>query len=214
MKKVNVLLIVIFSMALTLSAQEIKIGAKAGANLSSLTGDVDGVKSKIGFHAGGMVEIPVSGQFYVQPELLFSAQGYKVDSNDAVGTMNYLSLPVIGKYYVTDNLSIEAGPQIGYLLSANVKIDDDDDDGIIIDQTKLKMSGKKAAAAASSSTKQDTKDYFKSIDFSLGFGLGYKFDLGINVSARYNLGLSNISDDSEESLKTSVFMFSIGYYFL
>ncbi len=52
------------------------------------------------------------------------------------------------------------------------------------------------------------------IDFGLNFGLGYKLDSGLNFSARYNLGLSNIDDsDSNVETKNSVFQFSVGYFF-
>lgn len=218
MKKVSVITILILSIVSTMNAQDIKIGAKAGLNLASITGDNVDVSMRPSFHIGGMAEIPVSAEFYVQPELLFSSQGYKVNSNDAVGILNYLTLPVFGKYYVTDKLSIEAGPQFGYLLSANIKVDDEPtpDGGGGNVETANKSSNAKAssATAASSARTQDIKDAFKSLDISFGIGAGYKLDNGINLSARYNLGLSNISEDSSESIKNSVFMVSIGYFFL
>tara|TARA_R110002049_G_scaffold993_3_gene7137 strand:- start:15824 stop:16480 length:657 start_codon:yes stop_codon:yes gene_type:complete len=217
MKKVYLTTLLILSMVCTINAQEIKIGAKTGLNLASITGDDVDVSMRPSFHIGGMAEIPVSAEFYVQPELLFSSQGYKVKDNDAVGILNYIALPVIGKYYVTDKLSIEAGPQIGYLLSANIKTDDSPapNTGGGNVETAAKASNTKASSAstASSAQKQDIKEYFKSIDLAFGIGAGYKLDNGINLSARYNLGVSNISEDSSESIKNSVFMLSVGYFF-
>lgn len=217
MKKVYVLTIALFSIAFYAKAQDIKIGAKTGVNLASVTGDdIEDVKSRIGFHLGGMAEIPVSAQFYLQPELLFSSQGYKLDNGN--GILNYLNLPVIAKYYVTEQLSIEAGPQIGYLLSAKIKVDDIDGGGNTngpSPDTATKSSNAKSSNVAANSTaiEQDIKAFFKSTDLSFGIGLGYKLDSGINLSARYNLGLSNISEDNDESLKNSLFILSVGYFF-
>ena len=187
MKKAHFIAMLLISTVCTVNAQKISIGAKAGLNLATVTGDDVEAKMRTAFHVGGMAELPVTDKFYVQPELLFSSQGYTLDNgNDGKGILNYISLPVIGKYYVTDKLSIEAGPQLGYLLSANIKDD---------------------------STKNDIKEYFKTIDVSFGIGAGYKLDNGLNFSAHYNLGLINILDSSEESAKNGVFMLSIGYFF-
>lgn len=210
MRKVYVLVITILSIATTVNAQDIKIGAKAGLNLASVAGDGIEAKSRTAFHIGGMAEIPINATFYLQPELLFSSQGYKLDNgNDGNGVLNYISVPVIGKYYVTEALSIEAGPQIGYLLSATIKVDNNGG-GINAPSPDTKTANSKASTALLDS---DIKEFFKNTDISFGIGAGYKLENGIYLSARYNLGLSNISADSSESVRNSVFMLSAGYFF-
>lgn len=97
------------------NAQEIKFGAKAGLNMSNFTGDAE-TDSKIGFHVGAFAEIGINEKFAVQPELLFSMLGAKDDN--ANYDSNYLLIPVMAKYYATEKLSLEAGPQIGFLMSA------------------------------------------------------------------------------------------------
>ena len=55
-----------------------------------------------------------------------------------------------------------------------------------------------------------------SIVFGLDFGLGYKLENGLNFSARYNLGLSNIreiTNDYDFSLKNDVISLGVGYFF-
>lgn len=91
--------IVILSIVLTVKAQDIKVGAKAGINIASVNGEIESTGSRIAFHIGAMAEIPIDGEFYLQPELLFSSQGYKVDNG--TGTLNYINLPIIAKYFVT-----------------------------------------------------------------------------------------------------------------
>ena len=177
----------IFSLA-TINGQDVKFGAKAGVNFASLTGDDEGLSSKTSFHVGVVAEIPVSDVFSVQPELLFSDQGAKIDSDDVKLNASYLNLPILAKFYVGEGFSLEAGPQVGFLLSAKAK----GDGGSV-----------------------DLKDETKSIDFGVGLGAGYKLENGLCFNARYNLGLSNIVDENEDNLdlKNGVFQLSVGFFF-
>ena len=192
MKKLMVATVLTVMSLTTIYAQDIKIGAKAGLNLATLTGDIDNAKSRTSFHIAGVVEIPVSDTFSVQPELHYSAQGRKSSTdNDEKEILDYLNLPVMAKFYPIESLeglSFEAGPQIGFLLSAK-----GEDNG----QTF------------------DLKDVTKSIDIGLNIGVGYKMENGVNFGARFNLGFTDINDISEDldKFKNSVFQFSIGYFF-
>ena len=62
---------------------------------------------------GMFAEFKVSNKFSIQPELLYSRQGAKVGSKK----LNYINVPVLVKFYPINKFSIEAGPQVGYLLS-------------------------------------------------------------------------------------------------
>ncbi|GAA4952274.1 porin family protein [Algibacter agarivorans] len=169
------------------NAQEVTFGAKAGLNMASFSGDeTGGVKAKTSFHVGAVAEIAISDVFSVQPELLFSAQGAKEDGGDGEFKSNYINLPIMAKYYVAEGLSVEAGPQVGLLISA------EDEDG------------------------DDFKDEMSGIDFGLNLGVGYKMESGLNFAARYNLGLSNIWDYDgigDFSQQNAVFQISVGYFF-
>ncbi|PIF59119.1 porin family protein [Flavobacterium sp. 2] len=105
------------------NAQQTRFGVKGGLNISTVVGgDVNDTKSLIGFHVGGFAEIHVVEKFFIQPELSYSAQGTKVDGplgSDVDLKLNYLNIPVLAKYYFVENkFSVEAGPQLGILLSA------------------------------------------------------------------------------------------------
>ncbi len=100
------------------NAQEVKFGAKAALNVASLTGDVvDDASSLIGFQVGGFAEIKLSDKFAIQPELLYSTQGANSDDFGNL-ELGYINIPVMAKYYVVESFSLEAGPQIGFLVSA------------------------------------------------------------------------------------------------
>ncbi|MDY0090170.1 MAG: porin family protein [Flavobacteriaceae bacterium] len=207
MKKIilSILAVVAFG---TANAQDIKFGAKAGLNISNLTGDTEDTKSKIGFHLGGVIEIKITDKFSVQPELLFSTQGAKYEESESFGgesykyettmKLNYLNIPIMAKYYVAENFSILAGPQVGFLMSAKADWEETYSFG---------------GTTESDSGEEDVKDFYKGIDFGLNLGLGYDFTENIFVEARYNLGLSNIADVDNYKEKNSVFQISLGYRF-
>lgn len=170
------------------NAQETKFGAKAGLNISNFTGDVEDNSSKVGFQVGVFAEIKVSDKFAVQPELAFSALGAKFDAGTDVNyNMNYIVVPVMAKYFATEKLSLEVGPQVGFLMSAKAKADSDS---------------------------VDVKDFFNSTDFGLNLGAGYDVAENINIGLRYSLGLSNIAKDSgDQKVGNSNIALALGYKF-
>ena len=200
MKKIILTVAAVFAFGFT-NAQETKFGIKGGVNFANLTGDIEDNSSLVGFNVGGLVEIKVSDKFFIQPELLFSAQGAKAEYTE--GTINYegklnlgyLNIPLMAKYYVAEGLSLEAGPQIGFLLSAKSKSDATDGN-------------------FSTSDEQDVKEFFESTDFGLNFGAGYDFTSNLSAGVRYNLGLTNIAKNSgDDEIKNTVLSVSLAYKF-
>lgn len=113
------LAILVFGFA---NAQKTRFGVKGGLNVSSYTGgNYYDAKSLIGFHVGGFAEIKVIERLAIQPELLFSTQGASMEypgESDYDSKLNYLNVPVLAKFFITKEFTVEAGPQIGFLLSA------------------------------------------------------------------------------------------------
>ena len=104
-------------------SQNMSFGVKGGLNMSNYTGDIEiEVDNKIGFFVGGFVEFKVSDKFAVQPEILYSNLGAK--NSDVTLEANYILVPLMAKFFVTEQFSLEAGPQVGFLMTA--KLDDDD----------------------------------------------------------------------------------------
>jgi hypothetical protein len=58
----------------------------------------------------------------------------------------------------------------------------------------------------------DAKDSFNGFDLSWSFGAGYLSPTGLGVDARYNLGLTDISDNSTD-VKNSVWQLGLFYQF-
>jgi opacity protein-like surface antigen len=178
MKKILLSAVAIMALGTAAQAQDMSFGVKAGLNIANVGGDAETAGSRMGLHIGGLAEFKLSETFAIQPELLYSMQGAKmefVDFNEETFAftteeedlkLDYLIIPIMGKYYVTESLSIEAGPQIGFLMSA------------------------KAGDT-------DVKDGYEGVDFGINGGLGYALEGGLFFQARYYLGLTSIVKEVE-----------------
>ena len=214
MKKLSIFIAIMLFGFSTVNAQDINFGAKAGVNFASITGDdTDDLDGRTSFHVGIVAEIVISDKFSVQPELLYSSQGATSEDSyteedinikeEGTVKLDYINLPIMAKFYVGEGFSLEAGPQIGFLMNSEIEM-------------KLTASG--AGVSESISVTEDLKDHIKGIDFGLNLGVGYKMENGLNFGARYNLGLSDANDDpeffeSDSSFKNSVIQVSVGYFF-
>jgi hypothetical protein len=128
MKKFHLTLIALLLAITSVTAQEdISYGVIGGLNFSKIENlGGDGIdQNRLGFHAGGIVEIPFSERWSYEASLLYSAEGEEYDDQFGTKTnvkLQYVNLPFQVKYYAFDNISIHAGPQIGFLLKDEVTI--------------------------------------------------------------------------------------------
>jgi hypothetical protein len=190
------------------NAQDLKFGAKAGVNFANLSTNYSSLDEtsentmKIGFHVGGLVEIKFSEKFALQPELLYSAQGTTTESSsndfgfgssssESKLSLGYINVPIMVKFYPIEKLFIEAGPQVGFLISAKEKSEG------TTTITYTNGEGMEVTETESFDTETDMKDFYKSIDFGINFGVGYEFTENLFANVRYNLGLSNIAEEPE-----------------
>lgn len=233
MKKIILSVAAIFAFGVV-SAQEVKFGAKLGANLSTASiglPAVEGVEAIIpdnkmlfGFHVGGFAEIGITEKFAFQPELLFSMEGSKFESSSSGSEfgftysetteeklkMSYINIPLLAKFYATEQLFFAAGPQLGFLMSAK----QDYDSTFTID----------GESESESFSDKDVKDQYKSINFSAALGAGYFFTENVFAEVRYNIGLSNVAESQtvdtgfgtytfEPEAKINNLQISLGYKF-
>ena len=191
------------------NAQKVKYGFKAGVNIASqkLTlptypGINFSMGNVIGANVGGFVEIKVVPKWFFQPELLFSMQGAKMtasvngQSAEETHSINYINVPFTVKYYLTNELNLQVGPQVGFLVSAT-------------DKTVSNITG-----LASSS--KDSKSSYNSVDYGVNFGLGYDITSNISVSSRYSLSFTDVENTipaGSTGSKNRVFSISLGYTF-
>lgn len=181
---------------LTANAQQMFIKPMVGGTLSTLTGDTDGAKMKIGLVGGAEFGYNINDMFAVTAGALVSMQGAKSDdtplTKDVSTTLTYLNIPVLANVYVAPGLAIKAGLQPGFLLSQKAKGD------MLIGNNSWEEFEKTGT------------DGLKKFDLSIPLGLSYEISDFV-IDARYNLGLTNINDGNDEKVKNGVIMLTVGY---
>ncbi len=204
----------IFSMTLlalflisAIQAQESSVGIKGGLNLSTMSTDGNNDENlKAGFHVGVFNKIALSESFAIQPEVMYSSKGLKINYEDAAFvegetkfTLHYIDVPVKLVFNLSRDFEFQFGPYVGYLM-----------------QAKITNDGSLAGIPIESDDEID-RDNFKSLDYGLTAGLGFDLDPLI-IGVNYNLGLSKVADGDVAKMllddaKNNVIMLSAGLKF-
>ena len=208
------------TVALAASAQneigQLTLQPKLGINLANMTNmevftnlytnESEKSNIKSDFAVGVEAEYGLTKKFSVAAGILYSRQGtdfgtYKIyggaggalsggwDKYDY--NMGYLNIPIVANYYFAEGWAIKAGIQPGFLLSAKVKVD---------------------GVGGTPSVDTDVKDNCKTFDLAIPLGISYEFSNFV-VDGRYNLGLTKINKNGDESNKNNVIQFTFGYKF-
>lgn len=153
-----------------------RFGLIAGPDYSGVKNAHNPSSKRVGFIAGGLLLIPTNfgrtyDQFYIQPEVLYMTAGENGESVDGeVYQANYLSVPIWLKAYFSEaetEFFGMIGPRFGFLL--NQKVENPAREGY-----RPENYGKAA-----------------SFDFAIGLGLGFSYKRQLELSLRYDLGLTN-----------------------
>ncbi|EJL59186.1 porin family protein [Flavobacterium sp. CF136] len=173
-----------------------EFGVKGGLNMSNLyTDDADDENILYGFNAGVYATLPVSDFVAIQPELLFTTRGSKLEYNNALAQgnvklkLNYIELPLLVRVNITKNFNIHAGGYASYMVSAKSTGDGDFE-----------------------FEDQYNTDDFNRFDAGLAGGIGVDFN-PLSVGLRYNYGLTTIEKDGDDSsdLKNSNLSLYLSY---
>jgi hypothetical protein len=172
------------------NAQETTFGLKGGLNYSSVVGDLtDGIKFRFSGHAGLFLEIAFTEKFQLQPELLYSSQGFQfstdlaaIQNGGSAGQendfrtnvqLNYLTVPILGKFLLNDRYALEFGPQFGFLLNQVTKIKNlDERDGTNTNE-RSSVSG----------------DF--QLDYGVAAGVAMRINDNISLAPRFYIGIRN-----------------------
>lgn len=173
MVKNTAFLIALLAFAIPTFSQ-VEVGIKGGLNYVNMNvkndflspnnqiSFLDDNRYRLGYHAGVFSTLRIAEKFSVSPELLYSNKGFKMDerANDDIYHFNYLNLPVMFGYEAINKLTLEAGIELGYLISNTIKTDSSD--------TKM------------------SSDFIEKKDFALAAGIKYKITENFSVNARYS----------------------------
>lgn len=180
---------------------QIELGVKGGFSLVNLkttivNADIQTTNPfkntvKPSFHFGGFGIYEISEKINLQGEFIYSNKGTK--STEASVSLHYISIPILVNYSVYDNLYLQGGPEIGFLMAARTKVGD-----VNFDSKEL---------------------YNNVVDFSLNLGVKYQVSSDLHVDLRYVLGLSDLWDDDNGDAVSHIFLnrglhISVGYTLL
>lgn len=187
------------------SAEGAAFGIKVGPSFSNVTFKGDGEKPstslKTSFQGGFYANLPIADELYIQPSLMYEGKGAKFKATEGSGelNLNYVTLPInilLKPEMVNGAWFVGVGPYIGYGISSKMKVGNNSWD-------PFKKNG---------SNEADLKRF----DGGLNVQAGYEFSAGFNIGINSNLGLVNISndtnDDNEKMTNTS-FGVTLGYTF-
>ncbi|MFW0737062.1 porin family protein [Flavobacterium sp. T12S277] len=153
-------------------------GIKGGFNMSNLySNDANDDNVLYGFNAGLYATLPISDFIAIQPEILFTTKGAKLEYNNAFASgdskfkLNYIEVPLLVRVNITKNFNIHAGGYASYLVSSKVT-----GSGDINFEQRI-----------------DTDDLNK-FDAGLAAGVGVDFD-PISIGLRYNYGLTTVGKE-------------------
>ncbi len=121
MKKL-VLLALLLTAGLS-QAQSVTFGIKGGANFSTIDGKTgsQNLDYKTGYHVGAIMEVSLFRILDIQPEIIYSTQGAKVENGGKDIELNYINVPIMLKLgLVPGVVNLEVGPQFGFLTDKNI----------------------------------------------------------------------------------------------
>jgi hypothetical protein len=169
-------------------AVQTRFGLKGGVNLTThgakeFTNRNFNANNKTTYYFGGFVNIPLSAAARLQPELVLSGQGSKIEETTTTGTsrtynyeedLTYINLPIMFQVQTAGGFFVETGPQFSYLIDA-----------------------KQEGTSPISTTESTDRDYYyDNLDIAWGIGVGYLSRVGLGINARYNLGIRNIVNEN------------------
>lgn len=103
-------------------AGHITLGIKGGINLYNVYNDNGPNYDQLtGYHFGLLGHIHLNSQWAVQPELVYSRQGSK--NGDTKYNLDYINIPFLLEFMFDNGFRLQAGPQLGLLVSADNKDD-------------------------------------------------------------------------------------------
>ena len=193
MKKIFLIIsLTILTITAVKSQEKIQFGVKGGINFTNMTmNSLIDTEYLTGFHIGVLAEIPFGDRFSLQPEILYSTYGSKGKMIMIGGpaqpieyNLDYIQVPVLAKFYLIKNLSLEIGPSFNFLVN-----DEEIFNSITID------------------------DVGESFEFSGILGISYKSNSGFFGSFRYTNGFTNALKGGSRDTKNYGFLIGIGYLF-
>lgn len=149
------------------------------------------------YYFGPYVELQLTRGFGIQPELLFTQSSSRTGTqfndiykqfgseyNNHEIKLNYLTIPLMANLHLSNALMLQFGPQYGILMDSKQSLG------------------------------ENTKRAFKDGEVSGAAGLWLNLPLGLSISGRYVIGISNIQNLPDgEKWRSSAIQLGLGFRF-
>ena len=154
------------------------VGPEVGVSLSKYGTDAGANDFKSGAIGGLFVTYSIENTFGITTKVLYSQKGASFKSIDTKQTLNYIEVPVIGRFFLnkegTFRPNIFVGPSFGFLTGATNKVGSND---------RVKIDNYDAI--------------YNTFDFGVTGGIGFNFLISNEtyfiIDGRYTHGLSDIT---------------------
>jgi hypothetical protein len=203
--------VTLFAQEMTVTANKTTFGIRAGVNFQNINGkDANDDKLqndlKTGFHAGINAEIPVGTGTYIQPGVLYTMKGAKLENSDTKVNLSYIDIPVNLIYKPvlgTGNMVLGFGPYVGFGIGGKIENDENEID--------IEFDNERSATEFNK---------FKRMDAGANFLAGYEFANKLSFQLNAQLGLVDINPEitnassDKTNWRNTGWGISLGYRFL
>jgi len=205
MKKFTLFFATVFGLA-TMASAQIRIAPEVGASFSKIVTDpsTPGSSYVIGPRVGGLVDIALTDNLYLQPGVAWAMKGVKSEFLGLESTIstNYIEVPINVMYKLgkegSGRFFFGLGPNIGYAISGKMK-------------SKGSFAGISFDDESDITFGSDSTD-MKALDFGGNINIGYELPMGLYARAYYQMGFANLANAGVTQKNTS-FGLAIGYLF-
>ena len=187
MKKTLLIAVFCLLFAAGVRAADPYAGIAAGINIANIKNNDNGTIMR--FNAGVFGGLKFGRYFALQGELLYSCVGTNIqqpkEEDDIHLNLNYITIPIKAKFFITRKMNVFAGGQVGFLVSKKFN-----DHG---EKTQVKFDANR-------------------VDFSVPIGIGFDFN-HFMISGSYQLGAVNVfkNDAPYGTGRNSVVSINFGY---
>ncbi len=173
-------------------------GFKFGVGLTGFNGDdAKEFDSEFGFEIGGTKMIPLNNIVTFNPQLLFAYRSASMsepydETNELTFTFTDMAIevPVLFCFHITPAFFLQAGPQLGLLISSKIK-----------------------AELGDESASDDILDNRAKLEYGLAVGAGFQITENWAVDLKYNYGLNSFDEDGDAEMSPYQFMLGGSYLF-
>lgn len=194
------------------ASEKFHLSLDAGFTISDLP-DLDRGTSGLGFYFGLGTYIKLTDKWSLAPEFkplspmkikdlsnVFS--GIDLQNQSTSIELNYIDVPVLFQYEISNRFSVATGPQISFLSSAK------------------QVSTGKLSTGESIEVKEDLKPIMNNYNFQVPLQLSYSLSKmrngkGLDVKVRYNIGFQDVFLKNDYySSRTSIWQIFVSFPFI